>query len=60
MTMPVLVVDDSRTMARLARNLLQLIGFSEVDDVLVRVQVFHKNRELVATQARDHIGGAQQ
>ena len=33
LTMPVLVVDDSRTMARLARNLLQLIGFSQVDDV---------------------------
>jgi two-component system chemotaxis response regulator CheY len=31
--MPVLVVDDSRTMARLARNLLMLIGFNEVDDV---------------------------
>lgn len=31
--MPVLVVDDSRTMARLARNLLMLIGFSDVDDV---------------------------
>jgi two-component system chemotaxis response regulator CheY len=31
--MPVLVVDDSRTMARLARNLLMLIGFSDVDQV---------------------------
>jgi two-component system chemotaxis response regulator CheY len=31
--MPVLVIDDSRTMARLARNLLMLIGFSDVDDV---------------------------
>jgi two-component system chemotaxis response regulator CheY len=31
--MPVLVVDDSRTMARLARNLLMLIGFSDVDAV---------------------------
>jgi two-component system chemotaxis response regulator CheY len=33
LAMPVLVVDDSRTMARLARNLLMLIGFNEVDDV---------------------------
>ncbi len=33
LAMPVLVVDDSRTMARLARNLLMLIGFSDVDDV---------------------------
>jgi two-component system chemotaxis response regulator CheY len=33
LAMPVLVVDDSRTTARLARNLLMLIGFNEVDDV---------------------------
>ena len=33
LAMPVLVVDDSRTMARLARNLLMLIGFSDVDAV---------------------------
>jgi two-component system chemotaxis response regulator CheY len=33
LAMPVLVVDDSRTMARLARNLLMLIGFNDVDDV---------------------------
>ena len=45
--MPVLVVDDSRTMARLARNLLMLIGFNEVDDVydgttaLVRLRERH-------------------
>jgi len=30
---PVLVVDDSRTMARIAANLLTLIGFNQVDSV---------------------------
>jgi two-component system, chemotaxis family, chemotaxis protein CheY len=33
MAMPVLVVEDSRTMARLARNLLMLIGFTQIDNV---------------------------
>jgi two-component system, chemotaxis family, chemotaxis protein CheY len=43
--MPVLVVDDSRTMARLARNLLQLIGFSQVDDVFDGVTALTRLRE---------------
>jgi two-component system chemotaxis response regulator CheY len=45
LTMPVLVVDDSRTMARLARNLLQLIGFSEVDDVFDGATALARLRE---------------
>lgn len=45
LAMPVLVVDDSRTMARLARNLLQLIGFSQVDDVFDGVTALARLRE---------------
>jgi two-component system chemotaxis response regulator CheY len=33
LAMPVLVVEDSRTMAQIARNLLLLIGFEQVDHV---------------------------
>jgi two-component system chemotaxis response regulator CheY len=43
--MPVLVVDDSRTMARLARNLLMLIGFSEVDAVFDGATALARLRE---------------
>jgi two-component system chemotaxis response regulator CheY len=45
LAMPVLVVDDSRTMARLARNLLQLIGFSQVDDVFDGATALARLRE---------------
>ena len=31
-SMPVLVVDDYSTMVRIIRNLLQQLGFSDVDD----------------------------
>jgi two-component system chemotaxis response regulator CheY len=43
--MPVLVVDDSRTMARLARNLLMLIGFSEVEAVFDGASALARLRE---------------
>ena len=33
LAMPVLVVEDSRTMAQIVRNLLMLIGFRDVDHV---------------------------
>jgi two-component system, chemotaxis family, chemotaxis protein CheY len=45
LAMPVLVVDDSRTMARLARNLLMLIGFTEVDSVFDGVTALARLRE---------------
>jgi two-component system chemotaxis response regulator CheY len=45
LAMPVLVVDDSRTMARLARNLLMLIGFSEVDTVFDGASALARLRE---------------
>ncbi len=32
LTMPVLVVDDYKTMIRIIRNLLKQIGFSDIDD----------------------------
>jgi two-component system chemotaxis response regulator CheY len=45
MAMPVLVVEDSRTMARLARNLLMLIGFTQVDNVFDGVTALARLRE---------------
>src|SRR5258708_10234813 len=45
LAMPVLVVDDSRTMARLARNLLMLIGFHQVDNVFDGVTALARLRE---------------
>ena len=33
LAMPVLVVEDSRTMAQIVRNLLMLIGFRDIDHV---------------------------
>jgi PleD family two-component response regulator len=44
-TMPVLVVEDSRTMARLARNLLMLIGFNQVNNVFDGVTALARLRE---------------
>ena len=32
LTMPVLIVDDYKTMIRIIRNLLKQLGFSDVDD----------------------------
>jgi two-component system chemotaxis response regulator CheY len=45
LAMPVLVVDDSRTMVRLTRNLLMLIGFSQVDDVFDGATALTRLRE---------------
>jgi two-component system, chemotaxis family, chemotaxis protein CheY len=45
LAMPVLVVEDSRTMARLARNLLMLIGFNQVDNVFDGVTALARLRE---------------
>ena len=42
---PVLVVDDSRTMARVASNLLMLIGFSDVESVYDGASALTRLRE---------------
>jgi two-component system chemotaxis response regulator CheY len=45
LAMPVLIVEDSRTMARLVRNLLMLIGFNQVDNVFDGVTALERLRE---------------
>jgi two-component system, chemotaxis family, chemotaxis protein CheY len=42
---PILVVDDSRSMARVASNLLMLIGFNDVDSVYDGVTALSRLRE---------------
>ena len=43
-TMPVLVVDDYRTMVRIIRNLLSQIGFSDVDEAMDGTEALQKLR----------------
>jgi two-component system, chemotaxis family, chemotaxis protein CheY len=45
LSMPVLVVEDSRTMGRIVRNLLMLIGFRRVDHVVDGATALSKLRE---------------
>src|SRR5450432_3576700 len=45
MSMPVLVVENSRTMAQIVRNLLMLIGFRHIDNVFDGVTALGKLRE---------------
>jgi two-component system chemotaxis response regulator CheY len=42
LTMPVLVVDDYKTMVRIIRNLLKQIGFSNVDDAADGAEALQK------------------
>lgn len=42
LSMPVLVVDDYKTMVRIIRNLLKQIGFSDVDDASDGQEAFEK------------------
>ena len=42
MTMPILVVDDYKTMIRIIRNLLKQIGFENVDDAADGQEAFEK------------------
>ncbi|MFK8032536.1 MAG: response regulator [Hyphomicrobiales bacterium] len=41
-TMPVLVVDDYKTMVRIIRNLLKQLGFDDVDDAADGAEAFAK------------------
>lgn len=45
LTMPVLVVDDYKTMIRIIRNLLRQIGFQDVDDASDGTEALVKLRE---------------
>ncbi len=44
-TMPILVVDDYKTMVRIIRNLLKQLGFNNVDDAADGVEALSKLRE---------------
>jgi len=43
--MPILVVDDYKTMVRIIRNLLKQLGFNNVDDAADGVEALSKLRE---------------
>jgi two-component system chemotaxis response regulator CheY len=45
MTMPILIVDDYKTMLRIIRNLLKQLGFENVDDAADGSQALQKMRE---------------
>ncbi len=45
MTMPILIVDDYKTMLRIIRNLLKQLGFENVDDAGDGSQALQKLRE---------------
>lgn len=45
LTMPVLVVDDYKTMIRIIRNLLRQIGFQDVDDASDGTEALTKLRQ---------------
>jgi two-component system, chemotaxis family, chemotaxis protein CheY len=44
-TMPILVVDDYKTMVRIIRNLLKQLGFDHVDDAADGSEALKKMRE---------------
>ena len=44
LTMPVLIVDDYKTMIRIIRNLLKQLGFSDVDDAADGAEALGKMR----------------
>jgi len=43
--MPVLVVDDYKTMIRIIRNLLKQLGFSDIDDAADGTEALEKMRQ---------------
>ncbi|VAW15879.1 Chemotaxis regulator - transmits chemoreceptor signals to flagellar motor components CheY [hydrothermal vent metagenome] len=44
LTMPVLVVDDYKTMIRIIRNLLKQLGFNDIDDAADGAEALQKLR----------------
>ncbi|WP_026379042.1 response regulator [Afifella pfennigii] len=45
LSMPILVVDDYKTMIRIIRNLLKQLGFNDVDDACDGTEALSKMRE---------------
>ena len=45
LSMPVLIVDDYKTMIRIIRNLLKQLGFSDVDDAADGTEALGKMRQ---------------
>jgi len=45
LSIPVLVVDDYKTMVRIIRNLLKQLGFSDVDDAADGTEAFSKMQQ---------------
>ena len=45
MNMPILIVDDYKTMLRIIRNLLKQLGFNNVDEATDGSSALHKLRE---------------
>ena len=45
LSMPVLIVDDYKTMTRIIRNLLKQLGFSDVDDAADGTEAIGKMRQ---------------
>lgn len=45
LTMPILVVDDYKTMIRIIRNLLKQLGFTDVDDAADGTEAFQKMQD---------------
>ena len=45
LSMPVLVVDDYKTMIRIIRNLLKQLGFSDIDEASDGTEAFDKMQE---------------
>ena len=45
MNMPILIVDDYKTMLRIIRNLLKQLGFNNVDEATDGSTALHKLRE---------------
>ena len=45
LTMPILVVDDYKTMIRIIRNLLKQLGFNDVDEAADGTEAFAKMKD---------------
>ena len=45
MKMPILIVDDYKTMLRIVRNLLKRVGFENVDEAAGGTEAFNKMKE---------------
>ena len=46
MKMPILIVDDYKTMLRIVRNILKRVGFENVDEAAGGTEAFNKMKEI--------------